>query len=350
MEKNYNIHNIIRFKVIANKISGRMDIEYKNFESGTVDNPDFIVYLGDFVPSNKGCFVIDNKYYIKENYLYCEDSYKTGRWKIEVSGLEKEGTTIKLSTNLFGTLVADMFICAFIIDFLIRFKINEKGYSIVHASAVSKNGKAYLFPAQSGAGKTTTAVYFAENGYNFLGDDFVILYNGNVISYLTPLNIFAYNLNPIVLKNLRFSEKCVLGLKNLLYITTSGYIKIFTKMNPKSMFPNKIIDYYSKLNAVFLLVPKRIFRVEITNPDVVINNLFINLKLESFPFFHYLLEYAYIFPDSNIAVHWEKCKENLIRNLGRYATLYTIDVPKRYDKKTFESILSLVDHEGMKVG
>ena len=210
MEKNYNIHDIVKFKVIANRISNRMDIEYINFESDTIDNPDFTIYLGDFTPSNEGCSILDHTYYIKKNYLYCKDSYKIGRWAVEVSGLEENEMTVKLSTNTVGAIAADMFICAFIIDFLIRFKMEQKGYSVVHASAVSKDGNAYLFPSQSGAGKTTTAIYFAENGYNFLGDDFVILHNRDVISYLTPLNIFAYNLNPIILKNLGFKDKRIL--------------------------------------------------------------------------------------------------------------------------------------------
>jgi hypothetical protein len=319
-----------------------MDIEYRNFESEKIDNPDFTVYLGDFTPSNESCTILDYTYHIKENYIYCEDSYKIGRWQVEVSGLEKGGTTVKLSTNIVGTIAADMFICMFVIDFLIRFKMEGKGYSVVHASAVSKDGHGYLFPSQSGAGKTTTAVYFAENGYNFLGDDFVILHKGEVISYLTPLNIFAYNLNPVILKNLGFNDKLILKLKNILYKATSRYIKIFTKMNPKKIFSNQIVDK-SKLDAVFLLVPKEKFGVEKTDREVIINNLFINQMMESFPFLKYLLEYAYVFPESSIATHWEKCRENLMRNLGEDMDFYRVDVPKRYDRGTFEKIREVVE-------
>ena len=32
METNYSVHDIIKFKIVANKISSRMAIEYKNFE------------------------------------------------------------------------------------------------------------------------------------------------------------------------------------------------------------------------------------------------------------------------------------------------------------------------------
>ena len=113
-------------------------------------------------------------------------------------------------------------------------------------------------------------------------------------------------------------------------------------MNPKEIFPNQIIDK-SKLDAVFLLVPKEKFGAEKTDRGVVINNLFINQKMESFPFLKYLLEYAYVFPESSIATHWEKCKENLVKNLGEGVDLYRVDVPKRYDTGTFEKILEVVE-------
>lgn len=343
IEKNYHIHDIVKFKVIANKISTRMDIEYRNFESGEIDAPDFTIYLGEFIPSNEGCIILDNTYYIKKDYFYCSDSYKIGKWKVEISGLEKNGTIVKLFTNIVGNIAADMFICAFIIDFLIRYKMEDKGYSVVHASAVSKDDNAYLFPSQSGAGKTTTAIYFADKGYNFLGDDFVILHNGNVISYLTPLNIFAYNLNPIILKNLLFKDKLILKFKNIIYKATFGYIKMFTKLNPIDIFQKSQIIYKSNLDTIFLLVPKDTFRIKETNIDIIINNLFINQKMESFPFFKYLLEYSYVFPESDIAAYWEKCKANLIKNLGNDLNFYRLDVPKRYDRKTFENILEAIE-------
>ncbi|NMB51661.1 MAG: hypothetical protein GX999_04990, partial [Bacteroidales bacterium] len=148
-----------------------MAVEYENFETDHINNPDFIIEIGDFKPSNDDCYIIDHTYYIKKGYFYCKDSYKFGKWMIQVSGLESDQTHIKLSTNAVGTLVPDMFVCAYVIDFFIRFKLETKGYSVVHASSMSKGGQAFLFPSQSGAGKTSTAIYLAESGYDYLGDD-----------------------------------------------------------------------------------------------------------------------------------------------------------------------------------
>ncbi len=334
-EKHYSIHDIVKFTIRSGYISKRMVVEYVNFEKDNITNPDFIIEIGDFKPSNDDCYIIDHTYYIKEGYFYCKDSYKFGKWSIQVSGLESNETLIKLSTNIVGTLVPDMFICAYVIDFLIRFKLEQKGYSVIHASAMSREGQAFLFPSQSGAGKTSTAIYLAESGYDYLGDDFVILHNDQVLSYPTALNIFTYNLNPAIRKNLPVSDRVVLQLKNALYKLTARKIKIFTKMNPKDI-PGLNVTDSSTLMAVYLLAQGD--RLELTNTkrDIILNSLIINQKLESYPFLKYLLEYSYVFPNSSIAQFWTTCAANLKKNLNDEAKLYSVSVPRHYSKDVFE--------------
>ena len=335
MKKNYSIHDVVKFTIQSENIPKRMAIEYANFEKDHINNPDFIVEIGNFVPSKEDCYIVDHTYYIKEGYFYCKDSYKFGKWMIQVSGLESDQTHIKLSTNAVGTLVPDMFICAYVIDFFIRFKLESKGYSVVHASAMSKGGQAFLFPSQSGAGKTSTAIYLAESGYDYLGDDFVILHEGQVLSYPTALNIFAYNLNPAIRENLPAYDRVVLQLKDALYKLTARRIKIFTKMNPKDI-PGLNITDASMLKAVYLLAQGD--RLEITDaePDVILNSLAINQKMESYPFFKYLLEYSYVFPSSNIARFWMTCAANLRKNLNGEVKLYSVSVPRHYSREVFE--------------
>lgn len=341
IEKIYNIHNMIKFKIVAERFSGRLDIEYKNFECNHSDDFDFIISIGDFIPSNDDCIIADKTYYIKKNYFYCKDSHKFGSWKIELLGLEEHNMKVNISTNTVGNYAADMFICAFLIDFLIRFKMEQKGYSMVHSSAVSKDGKAYLFPSHSGAGKTTTAVYFTKEGYQFLGDDFVILDRGDVFSYLTPLNIFAYNLRPFI-KNFGFLDKQILGLKNLIYSATAGNIKIFTKLNPADIFKGKVCEK-SKLNGIFLLVASEDFCKERVSREKVLNNLYINQKLESFPFIKYIEEYGYVFPESSAAKYWDKCQANLIKNIGDNANFFSLRIPKVYNDDIFECVKGAVE-------
>lgn len=334
-EKNYSIHDVVKFTIRSEKIPKRMAIEYINFEKDHIANPDFVVEIGDFTPSNDDCYIIDHTYYIKDDFFYCKDSYKFGRWMIQVYGLESDETYIKLSTNVVGTLVPDMFICAFVIDFFIRLKFETKGYSVIHASSMSKEGRAFLFPSQSGAGKTSTAIYLTESGYDYLGDDFVILHEGQVLSYPTALNIFAYNLNPVVRRNLPAYDRAVLQLKDALYKLTARRIKIFTKMNPKDI-PGLNITDSSTLKAVYLLAKGEQLEITDAEPDVIINSLAINQKLESYPFLKYLLEYSYVFPNSSIAQFWKTCAANLKKNLNGEVKIYSVRVPRYYSKEVFE--------------
>ena len=344
-EKSYNIHDIVTFKIvkqinILDNFLSNIDIEYKNFESEKLRNPDFTIYIGNFTSSNRNCYILDDTYFIKEDYLYCKDSYKLAKWKFEMSGFEGGDMTVHISNNLIGS----MFISP-LIDFLISFKINERGYSLVHSSCVSKNNHAFLFPARSGGGKTVTSLYLTEKGFDFLGDNFIVLDKGNVLSFLSPLNIFTYNLAPIIKNNLRIKNKLILGFKQLVYRMTFGYAKIFTKINVRDVFSNSIINK-SKLGSIFLLMPKEEFSIEKISKEELINHLVMNQKLDSLSFLKYMLEYSYMFPDSSMATHWTRYKENLRKNLSKKdIPIYKVEVPQKYDTNVFEKILEVIENE-----
>lgn len=345
IEKNYSIQNIVTFKIInrtrfSHKFVSNLDTEYKNFETKDLNNPDFTLYLGDFIPSNQDCYILDDKYYIKEDYLFCkENSYKLAKWKLEISGFESANMIIHISSNLIG----NMFLSP-IIDFLIQFKLNEKGYSLVHASCVSENNRAYLFPALSGGGKTTVAMHFVEKGFDFLGDNFVILHDGEALCFLSPLNIFTYNLTPIIKRNLGIGKRSILALKDLLYKMTLGYAKIFTKINVRHVVPNAIVDK-SILDSVSILIPKEEVHIENISKEELIGHLVMNQKLESSSFRGYMLDYSYMFPESNMATHWTRYKENLRKNIGGDTPIYKIEVPQKYDTNTFERIVKVIEDE-----
>jgi hypothetical protein len=319
----------VNFKIVAPFIPSRLKLEYQNFKRDSLENVDFVITLKEFTPDLTDCTVIDHTYYIKNNYFYCSDSYKFGKWKIEVIGMDSNPLCIMVSPNFVAKQASDMFICAFIIDFFIRFFLNEKGYSVAHASSVEKEGKGYLFPSQSGAGKTTTAVYFVNAGYNYIGDDFTIFKDGILYNYLTPLNLFSYNLNPQILKNMTYFDRILIDVKDLLYRLTSGYVKIFSKMNPLVICGDNVGDEVS-LKKVLLLSQQEDLSIKNISKDDVVNNIFINQKLESFPFYKYFLEYSYVYPESRIASYWERCLNDIQKNLVDGIEYIELGIPKKY--------------------
>ena len=69
-----------------------------------------------------------------------------------------------------------------------------RGFYLIHASAIGRNGKALLFSGKSGAGKTTTMLACVQAGFDFYSDDATLLRRCEdgqfeVISLLGTLNV-----------------------------------------------------------------------------------------------------------------------------------------------------------------
>ena len=337
MEKYYNVHDIVTFKIIENiGLLGRLlggDSELRDFESIRMVKPDFTVYFGKFTPHNQDCYFIDEKYYIKENYLYCKDSYRHVKWELEMSGFERGNMVVCLNCNLPGK----MFASDLIINHLIWLKLNEKGYPIIHGSGVSKDGKAYVFAGQGASGKSSIALNLIERGFKLLGDHFVILNNGYVMSYPSPLHIMSFNIIPPVKENMSLKHKVFFYSNELLFKLAGRGTA--TKINVKGIFPSLLEDK-AKLHSIFLLLPKEKFRVERMRREDLISHLVMNQKLESLPsFIKYMVEYSYLFPQSNMATYWKRYEENLRRALSPEIEIFKLEVPRRYDAKTLNEIL-----------
>lgn len=343
LEKCYNIHNILKFKIISNK-RFKFNLKniygsFENFETKEIDKADFEVYLGDFEPANHECHILENKYYIKNDYFYCKkDMYKFTNWEFEMDGIDSETTVIKISSNFFGYL----WMAGFIIEFFIHYKMNLKNHPIIHASALSNDNKGYIFSARGGGGKTTISMNLLEKGFEILGDNFVIIKNGQVLSYFSPLNIFTYNLSPIIKANLTLKNKMSLNIKNIIYKLSFGFIKIFTKINPRDILSDSISDI-SSIEKIFVLLPKEQLTFRKISKEELCEYLLLNQMLDTLLFLPYITEYAYLYPNSNLANHWKLYKKNLIKNIPNNIEFSEIEVPLKYDSNNFLEIVNYLD-------
>lgn len=71
---------------------------------------------------------------------------------------------------------------------LLHWWCETDGRVLVHAAAVGWNSRAVLLAGRGGTGKSTTAILAAQSGFNFLGDDYVVLDN-----VYGPAVLSAYN-------------------------------------------------------------------------------------------------------------------------------------------------------------
>ena len=119
--RDYNIHNIVTFKIVdqtnfLDKYLSNVGMQYKNFEAEKISNPDFIVYLGNFTPSNQKCYILDDRYYVKEDYFHCKDSRKLTKWEFGMSGFES-GDMVAQVAHIHTNLAGNFSILVNIIDF-----------------------------------------------------------------------------------------------------------------------------------------------------------------------------------------------------------------------------------------
>jgi len=71
----------------------------------------------------------------------------------------------------------------------------QRDWCIIHASAVSIGGKAVIFPAMGGVGKTNLMLELLSRGAKFIADDHIIIgKNGRLMSYPRWVNVLEYNL------------------------------------------------------------------------------------------------------------------------------------------------------------
>lgn len=57
----------------------------------------------------------------------------------------------------------------------LQMALGQKGFLLLHAAAVERDGKALLMTGPSGAGKSTLAALLGERGWRFMGDEFALL-------------------------------------------------------------------------------------------------------------------------------------------------------------------------------
>jgi hypothetical protein len=306
--------------------------------------PDFIVELGPFLREDRPYTILDDTYYIGENYIYLKDKRKLSNWEVEISGIE-DCPIVKIATNFVGNITAPVNI----IEFLIQYSLLKKQISVIHASGIGRNGKCVVFPARSGGGKTTVALSLLEKGFSYLGDNYIILDEGTARSYISPLNIFSYNRLPIIEKNLSSKQKLLMFLKKNFYMITGGYFKLFEKINPTKLFGDLIASNIP-LSLMCLLevnagtaegkfTPKQMPR------ETLIKKLRYNLELDFLNFNKWIYSYGYMFPESTLSKFWILYEQSLYHNLPKDIKAFSIAAPLCWTHDKIDELVELIERE-----
>jgi len=339
----YSIHDFFAFSVINNAnllktLSDNIYLQLENFSTDQSIKDNLSIEIGSFSPDLESTQIVDDRFWVKDKYFYTEGKRKFAKWKMDLR-FHDDLIKFRIDTNVAGAVTKPHYFA----EFLIQIVLLQKNISVVHAAALEREGNVLLLPGTSGGGKTTICMSLIDKGYNFLGDNYSILKDGEVYSYSSPLNIFSYNLVPTIKNSLSKFQLFDLYARLLLYKLSGGYLKIFKKINPKNIINN--ISDHGKLSNVVFLVPSTgndIALTEITK-NLAIARLNINMKLEWVDIADIAESYS-ITNNSIFDNYWELSRKALTKNLSAYKNqYYELSVPTVYSDKGREKVIEILE-------
>lgn len=340
---NYNIHDILSFQINRRKcwdFIKDINLPYSYFETEYVDKPDIILNLGNFVPQKKDCYIVDHKWHIKTDYIYCSEHIGKIKFDIEIIGLETSPTIINVSTTV--RKIKQIFLPSVMAQYIvlramIDFKLLCKGFLSLHSAAVADEKGAIIFMGRGGTFKTSLAMDYLRNlNYKFLGDDRIIINKNIALSYPIHNKLFDYRINKMKTENYSLFDK----YKYLLYQKSNQHTS------------NYIVDK-AAISSIYLIVKSNRREIKVlkkSKSDVLIKTV-CSHKMENIcgpvimgiskGLYDYFTAYSYVFPDSKIACYWDNYESMLAKyfNANKY---YEISLPKTYTKKTFQEFVRLI--------
>lgn len=338
----FNIYNLFSFEITGTnrRILQSLCDDFRVFQTNELTEPDLKILVTDFEPCDRDCYVIDQKYYVKQDYLFCRESYKTARWRLALQNVG-DCPTVYFNGNIFSSF----FLREYLIEPLIAVKLANKGFSALHASGIALNQSGFVFPACKGVGKTNTLIYAAEAGASYLSNEKCIVANdGFVYGFPSDINLYYYNTKNDYLSNrLSYKEKLDLLLNNLIYHLSFGYASFPLSVDPTKLFGK--IESKVPLSSLILLTKTNKddarTKQHDDKTDLIQKLVLINMFEMSY-LFNLLEKYSYVFSETNIVSDYKKSvKDNLIKALEK-VPCFEVEIPRKYDPQVYLSISKLM--------
>jgi len=160
--------------------------------------------------------------------------------------------------NIYTTAVG-VFIQAQVLEPIMYLALLRQGIVLLHSAGVTKEGLSYIFPAYGGTGKTTTCMSLLQKGYNFLGDDLLLIdaVAGRVYPYPRPLHVFTYNITNLPGTSLPFRLLFFVYFKNFLRYFLEKLLRteflISTRVHADEIIPGFKLSTFGELHNVIFL-------------------------------------------------------------------------------------------------
>lgn len=345
----YSINDLVTFSIEGTQAKlDYIDRQYSYFKvSNPIETTDIEVKVGKFDENeflNTEYEVVNRKYKVYDDCIFASDTYKIAKWKFMIKGLYKDKTEIYFDGNYWGYYI----LYKFFIEPVIRFKLNSKGYFMIHSSAVYSNDKAYVFPASPSVGKTSTMLNWLHKGKGFIADEYTIISKESVYSYPTPLRLHDYNLraNPYVCEDMSFYDRFQIYLRTWIFRLTLGYGDVTHEVDIWNVFKNVKIINKSQLGKIIIFTKyagKKVRIKDISKKEFVEKLLTID-RFESVRFNEYLDAYYYVNNISEEKQFWNQMRSN-IEAIFSDDIYKEYNIPSFYSEDTFKQMNSILTEE-----
>lgn len=341
---NYDLHGLFGLRIIRNQtidLLRDINLRFSYFQVDEIDRNDLTINIGEFEPSNRGCYVVDRKYHVGEDYVYCRDSESRARWEFEILGLEEEKTVLNFNGFIRGLhqiVYPHVFAQNLVGRSLLEYKLSQHGYYLVHAASVVEDDRAFLLVGRGGANKTSITMDLVRNKrLEFQADDWAIFHRDRVLSFPTHFLEFNFRLQHLPSEGLR-------GLGDRLRL-----IQYLNQRQDYRSLPVQVRDS-CRLAAIILLFKTNGSRltIEEIEPHQALEQLLINNKLEETitsmsmgvtlqGFARPMFAYSFAYPNSRLANYWSQVREGLSACV-RKAPCYAVTIPREYNHSVTDEI------------
>ena len=342
----YDIHGLLSFSIEGEEAKVKHLCEQCDFfrSDRKLENVDLQIKIGPFVSivDRKAVYrIINRKYCVGENVIFAKDRYKTAHWKLQLENLNEKCTTFYFDGNSWTKYILHKSF----VEVLIRYKLNQKGYFMVHSSSVAIDGAGVVFPASPEAGKTSTVLNYMEKGNSFMSDDFSLLGDEKLFAYPTPITLHSHNLkrHPFLTEVLSQKDKNEILWRTIVLKATLGQGDISYKVDIWNKFKGAEVPRSVPLRKMVLLTKYSGETVKLNELEKIefVEKLLIVNYYETVLFNAYLQAYDFVNLHHKEDAFWEKMRSNIDGMLPD-EKYYEILLPQHYSKKEFSEFERLI--------
>ena len=149
--QHYNFHGIFRLAITTDDPAALryFNQEYGAFEDSSPGTPDLLVNVGRFSMTPQADDRTFGKYRLTGEWIYGSARYKVAWWRFALCGMTSPTTELVF----YGGLFAPYFLQHFLIEQIMRYKIVQKGFVLVHGGCVAdgatpSSSRAWATPAR----------------------------------------------------------------------------------------------------------------------------------------------------------------------------------------------------------